>query len=64
MNRDIDLTAIMRRDGIASIHNLPRGLGFRVELTCGGPCGYGDTVGKALADAKAKNADFLPRIAA
>ena len=58
---DVNLTAIMRREGIRSIHSHPAG--FTVILQCGWPCGYGDTVGEALDDAKAKHAAKLERAA-
>ena len=32
---------------------------FAVSLKCGGPTGYGDTFEEALADALARNADWL-----
>lgn len=58
---DINLTAIMRREGIRNILMHPAG--FTITLNAGWPCGYGDTVGKALDDAKAKHAARLDRAA-
>lgn len=61
----INLTAIMEREGISSIHRkraLPAdGWFFEVNLCSQVFPGYGDTVGDALADAKARN---TPRLAA
>ena len=56
----VNLTAIMKAEGIRDIAMLPSYIGgFRVTLNCGGTPGYGETVGEALADAMAKNADYL-----
>lgn len=61
MSLDINLTEIMKREGIRSIRMEPKWMqrGFTVELTCGGHCGIGETVAEALEDALEKNADYL-----
>ena len=59
---DIDLTAIMDAEDITAIQRKRRmddGWFFEVKLLDQAFPGYGDTVGEALADAKARNAERL-----
>lgn len=58
---DIDLTAIIRRDGIAKIEDYLTH--FSVVLK-DGRLGIGKSVGEALAKAKAPDADNVRRLAA
>jgi hypothetical protein len=53
------VTAVFKSQGVSFVRMNPRGAGFAVQLTCGGPAGYGETFEEALADAQAKNADWL-----
>jgi len=56
---DIDLTAIMKREGICAIHMKRRmddDWYFEVKLLGKSQLGFGDTVGDAIADAHASNA--------
>ena len=59
--QDFDLSAMMAAEHIRTITRNPawHSAPFAVYLDCGGPAGVGDTVGEALADAKAKNAEYL-----
>jgi hypothetical protein len=64
---DIDLTAIMFAEEITAISRKRRmddGWFFEVKLLDQVFPGYGDTVGEALADAKARNAEHAERLAA
>lgn len=59
---DIDLTAIMEREGIRKIERLL--VGKCVVLLDDGRLGIGATVGEALAKAKAPDAENILRLAA
>ena len=64
---DIDLTAIIFAEGITGIQRKRRmddSWYFEVRLQGQVFPGYGDTVGEALADAKARNAAYAERLAA
>ena len=58
---DVDMTTIWQNERIRSIAEKPAHLGggFLVTLKCGGYGGHGATIGQAIADAKALNADYL-----
>ena len=58
---DIDLTAIMQREGIDKIERYP---GRYSVVLNDGRLGIGKTVGEALAKAKAPDADNVRRLAA
>lgn len=57
----VNLTRIMREEGIQSIEKMPRHLGgdFHVKLTCGGYAGIGPTVEDAVEKAFEANKDYL-----
>lgn len=64
---DIDLTAIMLAEDIIAIQRKRRmddSWYFEVQMLGQVFPGYGDTVGEALADAKARNAAYAERLAA
>ena len=52
------VTARFKSQGVSFVRVNP-GNTFAVSLKCGGPTGYGDTFEEALADALARNADWL-----
>ena len=52
------ITKTLLANRIAFVRVNP-GKTFAVSLKCGGPTGYGDTFEEALADALARNADWL-----
>ena len=52
------VTARFKSQGVAFVR-INQDNTFAVSLKCGGPTGYGDTFEEALADALARNADWL-----
>ena len=58
----MSVTKTLLANSVAFVRVNP-GNTFAVSLKCGGPTGYGDTFEEALADALARNADWLGKAA-